>query len=43
MIHIVTWISNLMILGVSLIFIVVSLFIIWILVSGTISKRYDKR
>ena len=43
MIQIATWISNLMILGVSLIFIVVSLFIIWILVSGTISKRYDKR
>ena len=43
MIQIATWISNLIISGVSLIFIVVSLFIIWILVSGTISKRYDKR
>jgi len=43
MIHIATWISNLMVLGVSLIFIAVSLFIIWVLVSGTISKRYDKR
>ena len=43
MIHIVTWISNLMILGVSLLFIAISLFIVWVVMSDIISKWHDKR
>jgi len=43
MIHIATWISNLMVLGVSLLFIAVSLFIIWVVMGEIISKWYDKR
>ena len=43
MIHIATWISNLMVLGVSLMFIAVSLFIIWIVMDEAIGKWYDKR
>ena len=43
MIHIATWISNLMVLGVSLLFIAVSLFIIWVVMSDVISKWVVKR
>ena len=43
MIHIATWISNLMILGVSLLFIAISRFIVWVVMSDIISKWHDKR
>ena len=43
MIQIASWISNLMVLGVSLMFIAVSLFIIWIVMNEMISKWYYKR
>ena len=43
MIHIATWISNVMVFGVSLMFIAVSLFIIWIIMSDIIGKWYDKK
>ena len=38
MIHIATWISNLMVLGVSLLFIAVSLFVLWVISSDVINK-----
>ena len=43
MIHIATWISNLMVLGVSLVFIAVSLFIIWVVMGEIIDSWYYKR
>ena len=43
MIHIATWISNLMVLGISLLFMTVSLFIMWVVMSDVISKWHDKR
>jgi hypothetical protein len=43
MIQIATWISNLMVLGISLLFMTVSLFIMWVVMSDVISKWHDKR
>jgi len=43
MIHIATWISNLMVLGVSLLFIAVSLFTIWVIMGEIIDGWYYKR
>jgi len=41
MIEIATFISNLLILGLSLLFIAVALFIIWVVGSEIMSKKHD--
>jgi len=41
MIEIATFISNLLILGLSLLFIAVALFIMWVVGSEITSKRHD--